>query len=119
MNLGSFIDKKAIITGGDFSSVTEAVDAIIDLFDNRGLLPVSAEEVRIKIKERELLGGTVLPSGVAIPHARLEGFDDLLIGVWVPKKTLSTSQGDVDFLFFFLTSKIGSPFYLSALGAIA
>ena len=84
MKLGSFIDKKAILVGDNFNSVLEAVDALINIFEKRGLLPVSGEEVKKIIREREETGSTLLPTGVAIPHGRIEGFQDLLISVWLP-----------------------------------
>lgn len=119
MKLGSLVEKRFIITGKKYSSVIEAVDAILDLFNKRGALPVPLSEVREKVLEREALGGTILPSEVAIPHVRVEGFHDLLVGVWVPPEPLETKEGSVRFLFFFLTSKAGSPNYLPVLATIA
>ena len=119
MKLGSFIDKKAILVGDKFNSVLEAVDALINIFDKRGLLPVSSEEVKKIIREREESGSTVLPTGVAIPHGRVKGFKDLLIGVWIPSAPLETDRGSVSIVFFFLTSLVGSLNYLPVLSSIA
>jgi len=119
MKLGSFINKKAILVGDDFTSVLEAVDSLIDIFEKMDLLPISADNVKKKIREREELGSTILPTGVAIPHARVEGFQDLLIGVWIPKAPLVTEQGTVSIVFFFLTSLVGSLNYLPVLASIA
>ena len=119
MKLGSFINKKAILVGDNFTNLLDAVDSLINIFEKMDLLPVSAEDVKQKIREREKQGSTVLPTGVAIPHARVEGFQDLLIGVWVPKKPLETKEGTVNILFFFLTSKVGSLNYLPVLASIA
>jgi PTS system nitrogen regulatory IIA component len=119
MKLGSFIDKKAILVGDNFSSVLEAVEGLINIFDKMDVLPVSSGEVKKKILEREALGSTVLPSGIAIPHGRIEGFQDLLIGVWIPKEPLKTDEGEIKIVFFFLTSLVGSLNYLPVLSSIA
>ncbi|MBI9099333.1 MAG: CBS domain-containing protein [Spirochaetaceae bacterium] len=119
MKLGSFIDKKAILVGDNFNSVLEAVDALINIFEKRGLLPVSGEEVKKIIREREETGSTLLPTGVAIPHGRIEGFQDLLIGVWLPAAPLVTEEGPVSIVFCFLTSLTGSLNYLPVLSSIA
>jgi len=119
MRLGSFIDKRAILVGDNFNHYFDAVDALIDIFGKLDLLPRSTEEVKEKVRERESQGSTVLPTGVAIPHARIEGFKDLLIGVWVPSKPLETENGTIAVLFFFLTSQVGSLNYLPILSSIA
>jgi len=119
MRLGSFIDKRAILVGDNFNHYFEAVDALIDIFGKLDFLPRSTEEVKEKVRERESQGSTVLPTGVAIPHARIEGFKDLLVGVWVPSRPLETENGQVAVLFFFLTSQVGSLNYLPILSSIA
>lgn len=119
MKLGSFIDKRAILVGEDCDSYFGAIEALIRVFEKLDLLPVSAEEVLSRIRERENIGTTVLPTGVAIPHARIEGFQDLLIGVWFPKTPLRTENGLVKIMFFFLTSQVGSLNYLPILSTIA
>lgn len=118
MKLGSLVGKEFIITGDLFSSVLEAADSLVDLINKKIKLPVDSSEVKTIIREREALGGTVLPPGVAIPHGRVEGFQDILMGIWVPHTPLETDQGEVKILFTFLTSKVGSPLYLPVLSCI-
>ncbi|MBF9014435.1 MULTISPECIES: CBS domain-containing protein [unclassified Oceanispirochaeta] len=118
MKLGSLVGKEFIITGDHFSSVVEAADSLVDLMNKKIKLPVDSAEVKKIIREREALGGTVLPPGVAIPHGRVEGFQDILMGIWVPNTPLETDQGPLKILFFFITSKVGSPLYLPVLSCI-
>jgi PTS system nitrogen regulatory IIA component len=118
MKLGSLIQKEYIITGDRFSSPMEAVDALIELFAKREKFPVSSDRIRQIVQEREALGGTVIPPGIAIPHGRLENYEDILIGMWVPTSPLETEQGEVKILIFFLTSKAGSSLYLPVLSSI-
>jgi len=119
MKLGSLIDKDFILAGDAFSTVDEAVKHLVDLFARKKKLPVSAEETMKIIKEREKLGGTVFPTGIAFPHGRIEKFDDLLIGVWIPPKTILSEDKEVKALFFSITSKAGSPLYLPVLAALS
>ncbi|QEN03531.1 CBS domain-containing protein [Thiospirochaeta perfilievii] len=119
MKLSSLIDKDFILTGNNFNSVLDCVDAFIDLFEKKKILTVSSNIVKQKVRDREKLGGTVLPNGLALPHGRCEAVDDLIIGVWVPKKPLSTEDGEVKILFFLITSISGSALYLPVLSAIA
>ena len=118
MKLGSLISKEFIITGSSCKSVIEAVEALTRHFEKQVKLPCSIDEVKKVVLEREQLGGTVLPPGIAIPHGRLEGFEDILAGIWVPENPLYTDSGDIKILFFFITSKSGSPLYLPVLSCI-
>jgi len=118
MKLGSLIQREYIITGDKYKTTMEAVDALLELFIKKEKFPVSVEKIKEIVLERESLGGTVLPPGIAIPHGRIEGYEDILIGMWVPSKTLDTDQGEVKVLIFFLTSKAGSSFYLPVLSGL-
>ena len=119
MKLGSLIDKDFILVGKEFASMNEAVTALIELFAKRRKLPVPSQRIMEIHQERANLGGLVLPTGVAIPHGRIDGFHDLLIGVWIPPKPLETPDGVVKALFFSLTSKTGTALYLPVLSALS
>lgn len=118
MKLGSLIQKEYIITGDRFSTPMEAVGALIELFGKREKFPVSSRRILEIVQEREALGGTLLPPGIAIPHGRLENYEDILIGMWVPSRPLETEQGELKILIFFLTSKAGSSLYLPVLSSL-
>lgn len=119
MKLSSLINKDFILTGNIFNSVLECSEAFIDLFYKRNILNVSPELTKTKVRDREKLGGTLLPNGLSLPHGRVEGIDDLIVGVWVPETPLKTEEGEVKILFFFITSISGSQLYLPVLSAIA
>ena len=70
------------------------------------------------IMEREKQGPTV-ESGVSIPHARIEGFHDLIIAISIPEKPVIVEGEEVRIFFLILTSKVASRIYLNTLAAIA
>ncbi|MBN2618208.1 MAG: CBS domain-containing protein [Spirochaetales bacterium] len=119
MKLGSLIDKNYILAGNDFNNVMEAIDEFIEIFEKKNILPVSPEDVKKVFAEREKLGSTILPGGISIPHGRIEGFNDLLIGLWIPPKPIQQGDEEIKVMFFVLTSKVGSQLYLPLLSAIA
>lgn len=118
MRFSSLVNKEYIVTGDRFQTVMEAVEHLVGLFVKKERLPETPERILEIIKDREKLGGTVLPPGVAIPHGRLEGFEDVLIGMWIPETPLQTEQDSVKVLFCFLTSKSGSALYLPVLSSV-
>lgn len=74
-----------LITFLDIETRTEAIDALIELMDVRGLIP-NKGQFRKAIFERENLTSTGIGMGVAIPHAKLKGFSNFLIVVGLQQK---------------------------------
>ncbi len=79
-------------------------------------IPLSLPEVEKAVLERQALGGTTFPTGIAVPHARLSNFSDLLIGVCVPPIPLESEGQQVRMVVLMLTSKTDTTLYLNALG---
>ncbi len=59
----------------------------------------------------------MFPTGIATPHARLEGFDDLLIAVCVPAKPVRDGEVLIREVVLLLTAKTASTLYLNSLAA--
>jgi mannitol/fructose-specific phosphotransferase system IIA component (Ntr-type)/CBS domain-containing protein len=74
---------------------------------------------REAVAKREKEGGTVLPSGLAIPHARVYGFKDFLIVIGIPEKAIPSPDGnsEIRMMVLFLGSPATSHVYLNALAA--
>lgn len=108
----SFIHLRSDIDGKD-----AAIDHLLGHFLKSSSVQLERVAVRAAIDAREALGGTVFPTGIAVPHARLADFDDLLIGVCVPARPVPVSGTPVRMIVLMLTSKAGSPVYLNTLAA--
>ena len=119
MKLSSLLNRDFILTGDIFNSVLECTDTFVDMFYKKNLFSIQPNIVKEKVRDREKLGGTLLPDGLSLPHGRVEGVDDLIVGVWIPKTPLKTSEGVISILFFSITSISGSQLYLPLLSAIA
>lgn len=79
---------------------------------HRGLDP---ELLLEKVREREAMISTVFPTGVAIPHARIVDFEDMVIAVLAPEKPVE----GVRLFFLILTDLARSNLYLNVLAAIS
>lgn len=77
--------EQSLIEFLDVSTRNEAIDALIDLLDEAGKLP-NHELFRKAIFDREELVSTGIGMGVAVPHAKLKGFNDFFIAVGVQQK---------------------------------
>ena len=67
MKLSSLISKDFILTGNNFSSVLECSDTFIDMFYKKKLFTVNPDIVKSKVRDREKLGGTLLPMDSPFP----------------------------------------------------
>jgi len=117
MKLSSLIGPDLVRIGRSYANKDEIMeDLLLEVFRRRRP-PLSLEGVRQALAERESLGGTVFPTGIATPHARLEGFDDLLIAVGVPERPVRDGDIAIRAMVLLLTSRTASTLYLNALAA--
>ena len=116
MKLSSLIRKENIIIGSSAGTKLEAIEEMYALVSRRYKLALAKVQDPMRyILEREELGGTVFPSGIAVPHARLSDLDDLIISILVPEKPIRCDNVDVRIFILILTSKSVSNTYLNTL----
>jgi len=114
MHLSSFLRDDLILLGAKVDSK----EAAIRLLTERIALThhgADAEIILNKIMEREALTTTAFPNGVAIPHARIENFEDLVIAALVPEKPVDGSR----IIFLILTDINKSNLYLNVLASLS
>ena len=85
MQLSSYIDPKLIFTDLEAGSKDEAIKTMIDRvasYDKK--VSQMKNEITKCIMDREEIS-TAMGMGIAIPHARIEGFDDFVIALGLVK----------------------------------
>jgi PTS system nitrogen regulatory IIA component len=118
MLLASLLNPNFIHLKSEMSTKAEVIQHLLLHFQKSSPAAFDLAAVRAAVEQRESLGGTVFPTGIAVPHARLEGFEDLLIGICVPRQPIQLEGIAVRMLVLILTSKVASPIYLTALAAL-
>jgi len=81
-------------------------------------LPLLQEELLKSIHIREQIGGTLLPSGLVIPHARLKGFEDFVLVLATPAQPLFQGEQEIRLAAMMITSQSGGAWYLETLAAL-
>ena len=81
-------------------------------------LPLSEKEMLKTINMREQIGGTLFPSGLSVPHARLQNFEDFVLAIGIPAQPLFHEGIEIRMAAIMITSQTGSPWYLSVLAAL-
>lgn len=117
MKLASLLTESSICFGKTYRSMEEAVRELLGALKKTHRLKPPLEEVVAAVMQREALGGTAFPTGIAVPHARLENFPDLLIGVCIPQTPILSQNQPVKMVVLMLTSKTETTLYLNALSS--
>ena len=119
MKLSSLLNEEFILLGKDFESVEECVEALAVSFLNKHELKMTKNEIVDKIFEREKLGVTKLTGGIIMPHCRFENFNDLLIGICVPKNPVKYNDFFASGIIMILASLQSPKRYLNTVSGIA
>ena len=80
--------------------------------------PLSQEDLLKTIYTREQIGGTLLPSGLSIPHARINDFEDFAFALATPAQPLFHEGQEIRLAAMMITSQSGGPWYLAVLAAL-
>jgi len=76
-----------------------------------------AERLYNLVIERESQSPTVYPTGMAIPHVRIDGLDDTIIAICIPAKPIIDNNQEVKIYILILTDKNVSSLYLNVVAA--
>jgi PTS system nitrogen regulatory IIA component len=119
MKFSSLLNDDLILFAEDIENYNDAIRLLADKIYEHCDHTLDKEAMISAIYNREELGSTVFDHGIAIPHARIENFKDLIVAVIVFKKALKKENTKVNLLFMVVTSASSSQLYLNTLAAIA
>ncbi|MGL4539162.1 MAG: CBS domain-containing protein [Cetobacterium sp.] len=87
MKLSSYLSEKVIIPNIKGNNINELIENLLDqLVENNKSLKNEKAIMKKAVLKREEEASTYLGHGVAIPHARLEHYDDILVAIGFPEK---------------------------------
>ena len=101
------------------ASFEQAVDLLAEAIGQRFSFEVSTENIKSSVLERETIASTTVGNGVSIPHARIPGFEDLVVRVLVLKTPLEHNNASLQMLAMVLTSESASQLYLNTVASVA
>ncbi|MDP2927862.1 MAG: PTS sugar transporter subunit IIA [Candidatus Omnitrophota bacterium] len=107
MQIMDFLSKKAILTDIKSTSKEDVIKEMVDL-----LIEASDVEKRNRNKlidalmSREALGSTAIGQGIAIPHAKCDCVDKLVVAFGLSKKGVDfdSLDGELAYIFFLLVA---------------
>lgn len=95
MKLSSYLSEKVIIPSIKGNNINELIENLLDqLVENNKSLKNEKVIMKKAVLKREEEASTYLGHGVAIPHARLEHYDDILVAIGFPEKPVMVKTLD-------------------------
>ncbi|NOQ21988.1 MAG: hypothetical protein GQ565_04970 [Candidatus Aegiribacteria sp.] len=123
MSLIDLLHSKLIAFSPDISDKKEVLRKIADMITKSGRIgDTTSDSVYQALSERESLGSTGFGHGVAIPHCRMPGLEDFVIGFLISGKGIDfdSIDGDNARIFPFIVGPESKPKeYLKLLSAIS
>lgn len=120
MDIGYLLDRQAIIAKMTASSKRHALSGAAEIAAR--LYGLKASAVADSLMERERKGSTGVGSGVAVPHARLQGLDrmrGLFVRLETPIDFGAVDDQPVDLMFVLLAPADAKTEHLQALAKIS
>ena len=119
MTLLDLVKPELVLPKMNCSSKNELIAKLIDqIYSTKHELPFPKEEVWNSIDIREQIGGTLLPSGLSVPHARLRDYDGIILAIGIPDEALFQGGHQIHMMALLITSQSGGQFYLPVLAAL-
>ena len=119
MTLSELLKPELILTGIECESKNDLISILVGKIYEYGYeLPINENSLIKTIQIREEVGGTLLPSGLSIPHARLKDYEDFIITMAIPKGKLYHEGQELKLMSLMVSSQSGVPHYLKVLASL-
>jgi PTS system nitrogen regulatory IIA component len=119
MTLVELIKPELVLTNTLCTSKNDLINSIVEKIYSAGMgLPVSQDVLLQSIFMREQIGGTFLPSGLSVPHARLKDFEGFIMAFGTTKEPLFHEGTQLRLMAMMISSQSGGPYYLPAVAAL-
>ena len=119
MFLSKLLESSLVLPQAVCSSKDELIQKLMELIYKTGYEPpLPSHDVLKLIQIREEIGGTMLPSGLSVPHARLKEYDDFILAIATPKESLICQGIQLRLMSLMISSQSGGTIYLPVLGAL-
>ena len=118
MYLSDLLDAKAILHIAEALSKEQVYRMLVEKICKHYHLPVSGDALLKKILERDLVSSTAYPTGISIPHIRMDDFDDTVVSMAFLESPLDYEGTPVHWVCLVITDKSSSKLYLNLVAAL-
>ena len=119
MTLSELLKNEQLILNTTCASKDDLIAKLVDrVFATGREFPLPKDELLKTIYMREKIGGTMFPSGLSAPHARLKDYEDFSIAIGLPREAVFHEGLQIRMMTLMITSQSGAPWYLPVLAAL-
>ncbi len=118
MLLASFLEAHNILFENRVLTKEQVYKELVDRLCSQYKLPISSSKLLELIFKREEDVSCAYPTGIAIPHIRMDGFNDTLIAMAFLGNPLDYNGIKVNWVVLILTDKTSSKTYLNIVAAL-
>ncbi len=118
MKLHNLLSEPLVLLDRQVHTKDEAIQVLIKAVQSRYPFPLKSEGLVNAVLERERLGGTSFPTGIAVPHARLDFLNDIVVAVLRPAKPIPDPVAPIRLVVLMLTNQDKPAVYLNSLSSI-
>lgn len=117
MQLISLLDPKMIYFEESSLSKEENLKVLVSRICKHYKLPDCGDTLYRMVLQREAESSTVYPTGLAVPHVRVDNFNDTLIGICIPRRPIVENEQEIKFIVLIITDKSVAKLYLNIVAA--
>ncbi|MCD8479205.1 MAG: CBS domain-containing protein [Candidatus Cloacimonetes bacterium] len=118
MLLSDLLDAKSILHESRILSKEQVYRLLVDKICHHRRLPICGEGLVSLILERDAESSTAYPTGISIPHIRMEGFRDTVVGMAFLQNPLDYEGTKVHLVCLVITDRSSSNIYLNLVAAL-
>ncbi len=118
MLLSDLLDAKSILHENRVLTREQVYRLLVERICHHRKLPVCGEGLMQMILERDHQSSTAYPTGIAIPHVRMEDFRDTMIGMTFLQNPIDYDGQKVHWICLVITNKSSSNIYLNLVAAL-
>jgi nitrogen PTS system EIIA component len=118
MHLASYLDARTISFEQRILTKEQVYQQLVDSVCSYYKLPVCGIELLDLIIKRDQEATTAYPTGIAIPHIRMDGYKDTVIGMTFLQNPIAINGTMVSWVVLIITDMTSSKLYLNIVAAL-
>lgn len=118
MKLHNLLQENLILLDKPAATKEEAVQLLLKEVLNHYPFQLDQKALLEAVMHREALGGTSFPTGIAVPHARLDSLNDIVVAILRPAKPIPDPVAPIKLVVLMLTSQSKPSLYLNCLSSM-
>ena len=119
MTLSELLKPELVLIKAESSSKDELIFKLVEKIIEANLnFHLSQESLLAAICKREQIGGTLLPSGLSVPHARLGDYEGFIFAIGTSKEPILHDGNPLHLMSVLISSQSGGPYYLPTVAAL-